>query len=64
MNDGHVTWAGVALALVTTLPAILAAVVGLLNRKQLKTGNNKTVGEMVTDVHGEASVQSTQFDTH
>lgn len=33
-------------------------------RKQLVTGNNKTVGEMVTEVHGKESLQDTDFDTH
>ena len=51
MDGSHVTWAGVAYALIVTLPAIIAAVVGLLNRKQLKTGNGKTVGHLVEDVH-------------
>ncbi len=49
--DKVVTWPVVALALVTGLPAIIAAVVGLLNRKQLRTKNGRTVAEMVTDVH-------------
>ena len=33
-------------------------------KTQLVTGNDKTVGEMVTEVHGKESVQATGFDTH
>lgn len=83
MDGSHVTWAGVAYALIVTLPAIIAAVVGLLNRKalrtgsvqtvgqiatdvshQLVTGNDKTVGEMVADVHGVASTDAVPFTQH
>lgn len=31
---------------------------------QLETGNQKTVGEMLTEVHGKESVQDTDFETH
>lgn len=30
----------------------------------LATGNDKTVGEMVTEVHGVTSVEKTPFETH
>lgn len=59
-----VTWPAVALALVTGLPAIIAAYYGHKNAHSLRTGNDKTVGSMVTDVHGEASKQKTGYDTH
>lgn len=58
-----VTWPVVVLALITGLPAILAAVLGLLNRKTLKTGNSKTLGEMVTEVHEQATDQGATHDT-
>jgi hypothetical protein len=86
MLGGNVTWAVVALAIVTNLAAIIGAVGTLLNRKQLKTGdaaagkplgqvltdvqqqlvtgNNKTVGEMVTESHGALSQEATPFRTH
>jgi hypothetical protein len=83
---GSVTWAVVALAVVTNAAAIIAAIGTLLNRKQLKTGaaaegkpigqvltdvqaqlvtgNDKTVGEMVTEAHGALSQEETPFPTH
>jgi len=33
-------------------------------KQQLVTGNDKTVGEMLTEVHGKESEQTTPFDTH
>jgi hypothetical protein len=33
-------------------------------RQDLVTGNDKTVGEMVTEVHGKESDQGTGFQTH
>lgn len=63
MIAAAVTWPGVILALVTGLPATIAAIAGLLNRRSLKTANGKTVGEMVTEVHGEASVEATPYNT-
>lgn len=51
MLPDHVTWTGVVYAAIITLPAILAAVVGLLNRKQLATSNGKSVGTLVEEVH-------------
>lgn len=33
-------------------------------KHELVTGNDKTVGEMLTEVHGKESVQSTTFETH
>lgn len=33
-------------------------------KTQLVTGNDKTVGEMVTEVHGKESAQATVFETH
>lgn len=37
---------------------------GKSNAQQLVTGNDKTVGEMLTEVHGKESLQDTDFDTH
>lgn len=48
----------------SAVAAIVAAYFSRSNSRQLKTGNDKTVGEMVTDVHGEASHQATGYDTH
>ena len=62
--DAVVTWPAVIVAIVTGLPAIIGAVAALRNGGQLKTGNEKTVGEMVTEVHGEASAQATPYQTH
>lgn len=58
------TWLGIAGALVPSVIALIAAVVGLLNRHSLKTSNGKTIGAMVEQVHGEASIQNTAFETH
>jgi hypothetical protein len=33
-------------------------------KQELVTGNDKTVGEMVTEVHGKESQQDTDFETH
>lgn len=63
MFPDHVTWTGVVYAAIITLPAILAAVVSLLNRSKLATSNGKTIGAMVEEVHGEASNQATTYDT-
>lgn len=32
--------------------------------KELATGNDKTVGDMLTEIHGAASEQSLPFDVH
>ncbi len=60
----HITWAGVAFTLVVSLPAIIAAYYGARNARSLKTGNAKTVGTMVTEVHGVTSEEATPFLTH
>jgi hypothetical protein len=57
-------WPGVIAALVITIPSIIAATFGFRNARSLKTGNEKTVGEMVTEVHGSESNQGTTYDTH
>jgi hypothetical protein len=53
------------------LPGIVAAWFGYLATKgagaikhELVTGNDKTVGEMVTEAHGKLSEQDTDFMTH
>lgn len=42
---------GLLTVLAAGLPACIAAYFGYKTRTQLKTGNEKTVGEMVTEVH-------------
>jgi biopolymer transport protein ExbB/TolQ len=49
------TWIGIAAALVPSLIALLAAIVGVLNRQALKTSGSKTVGQMVEEAHSEAA---------
>ena len=65
---GDPTWQAVTLsiglALIAAIPGIIAAYYSHANRRQLVTGNDKTVGEMVTDVHGAASIEQTSYDTH
>lgn len=65
------TWLGLATVLGASIPAALAAFfsyraqrLGKQNAAQLVTGNDKTVGEMVTEVHGKESQQATTFETH
>lgn len=59
-----VTWPAVALALIAAAPGLLAAYYSRDNHKQLMTTNDKTVGTMVSEVHGEASHEGTPFPTH
>ncbi len=65
------TWLGLATVLGAAVPSALAAFfsyratkIGKENAQQLVTGNDKTVGEMVTEVHGKESAQDTDFNTH
>ena len=65
------TWLGLATVLAASIPASIAAFysyrsarIAAENRKQLVTGNEKTVGEMVTEVHGKESERATDFQTH
>lgn len=58
------SWPTVVLALIAAVPAIIAAVFAGLTKRELKTGNGKTVGEMVTEVHGKESTAATTFDAH
>lgn len=78
MPPPDLTWPQVAYALIFAVPAIIAAVGAVLAAargkanaqqlasasRQLVTGNDKTVGEMVTEIHGEASNEGTSFPTH
>lgn len=72
MNTGQpVTWPMVALALIAAIPGIIAAIAAVRaardarsNARSLVTGNEKTVGEMVTEVHGATSEEATTFGTH
>lgn len=68
---GEVTWPMVALALIAAVPGIIAAFAAFKsakfsqsNSRALVTGNDKTVGEMVTEVHGAVSEEATTFPTH
>jgi biopolymer transport protein ExbB/TolQ len=58
------TWPDVAFAFIPTVPGLLAAYYAYRATKALKTGNDKSVGEMVTEVHGVSSEEATPFRTH
>lgn len=45
------TWLSIIGSLVPSAIALVAAVVGLLNRSQLRTANGKTIGQMVEETH-------------
>lgn len=62
---------GVAIAAIGAIPSTIAAIAAIVGSRgtrsikhELVTGNNKTVGEMVTEVHGKDSLQNTDFETH
>jgi hypothetical protein len=55
---------GIVTVLAAGVPSAVAAYFGYRNGRALRTGNEKTVGEMVTEVHGKDSVQRTEFETH
>lgn len=57
------TWLGIAAALVPSLIALIGAVVALLNRRALKTSGNKSVGQLVEQVHAETASQATAPET-
>lgn len=67
----HGTLLGLFTVLAAGVPSAAAAYfsyranrnVGVV-KTQLVTGNDKTVGEMLTEVHGKESLQDTNFDTH
>jgi hypothetical protein len=44
------TWLGIAGAVVPSVLALLAALAGYLNRKQLATPGDKTIGQIATEV--------------
>lgn len=65
------TWLGLATVLAAAVPSALAAIfsyraqrLSRANARQLVTGNDKTVGEMLAEVHGKESQQDTDFETH
>lgn len=58
------TWPDVLIVFIPTIPGILAAYYGRHNAKYIETGNNKTLGKMVAEVHGEASTEATAYKTH
>lgn len=65
------TWLGLLTVIAAGFPSAVAAFFGWRSAKgasairhELVTGNDKTVGEMVTEVHGKESEQSTAFETH
>lgn len=55
---------GLLTVIAAGFPSMVAAYFGYKNRQELKTGNDKTVGEMLTEVHGKESMQATGFETH
>jgi hypothetical protein len=66
-----VSWPQVAYALIIGLPAIIGAVAAIFaarssaaNKHALVTGNDKTVGEMVTEVHGVAATNGVTYEQH
>lgn len=61
---GGVTWPQVALALIAAIPAIVAAFYGRGSKAALKTGNDKTVGEMVTEAHGVLAINGESYEQH
>lgn len=58
------TWPDVAYFLIVAAPGLIAAWFGAKNARALKTGNEKSVGQMLTEVHGQESEQSTPYETH
>lgn len=61
-HDVH--WPDVFALLILSVPGIIAAVAGLRNGQKLRTGNDKTVGEMVAEGHAKLSDEETAFTTH
>lgn len=55
---------GLLTVLAAGIPSCVAAYYGHKNAVQLRTGNDKTVGAMLTEVHGKESMQDTDFETH
>lgn len=60
----HGTVLGLLTVLAAGLPSAFAAYYSHKSVRQLKTGNDKTVGEMLTEVHSKESVQAVEFQTH
>jgi len=65
------TWLGLATVVAAGVPGVFATYWSRRSSKQvdsvkadLVTGNDKTVGDMVTEVHGAASNEATTFETH
>lgn len=64
MVPKDVSWPDVLALLILSVPGIIAAVASLRNGQKLKTGNDKTVGEMVTEGHAKLSDEATPYTTH
>lgn len=64
MVPHDVRWPDVFALLIISIPGIIAAVASLRNGRELKTGNDKTVGEMVAEGHAKLSDEETAFTTH
>lgn len=52
------TWLGIAGALVPSVIALVAAVVGVLNRNQLATRGSKSIGQLATEVSGQLETRN------
>lgn len=57
-------WASILAAVIISAPSLVTAWYGRQNHRSLKTGNDKSVGDMVTEIHGKESTQGTEFSTH
>lgn len=60
----HGSIIGLLTVIAAGFPSCVAAWFGYKNGRQLKTDNDKTVGQMLSEVHGKESVQNTDFETH
>ena len=43
------------------IPSILAAVVGIVNHRSIRTPNGKTIAYLVADIHARESTAQTEF---
>jgi hypothetical protein len=57
-------WSSIVAAVIISAPGMIAAWYGRDNKRSLKTGNDKTVGAMVTEVHGKESLEETEYQQH
>lgn len=62
MIPSGVTWPDVAGALVLAIPSIIAALLSNGNRRNLRTPNGKTVGDLVADIHSKESKAAIEYE--